>query len=451
MPDRKPSDIARETLKLLARRRQEPSPENYQALYDEIAGRAAVASSQTASPLNNWHNVTALQEPLAHLVESSVYAQPADDSDLRRQAAQLTAFVRQPVLSLDTLKTMLETFIQRLDVDNEEHSAIQAGQWELLQLILRNISAVTVDDQWLQGQTESLLAASAPPMSLRRVDALRDRLVEVIDKQTGAKQQLIAAQDNMKGMFEAFLGTLRRIAACNEAHYSVIETCTRRMQEAKTLEDIAPVMREAFMASRTMADEALAMHSELSMIRQKSDSTEAEIERLRHELEDLSALARHDALTGALNRRGLDEALEREIAAAARRGSGLSIALLDVDNFKAFNDRLGHEAGDGALLHLVAVVRECMRPQDAIARYGGEEFVLLLPDTELREALEVMTRLQRELSKRLFLRDTEKILITFSAGVTQLTAGESAAQALRRADQAMYLAKRAGRNRVHGA
>jgi diguanylate cyclase len=92
-----------------------------------------------------------------------------------------------------------------------------------------------------------------------------------------------------------------------------------------------------------------------------------------------------------------------------------------------------------------------MRPQDSLARYGGEEFVLLLPDTTLDHGIEAMTRLQRELTKRFFMAGSEKILITFSAGVAQLGEEESGSEAIRRADQAMYLAKRAGKNRVLGA
>ena len=92
-----------------------------------------------------------------------------------------------------------------------------------------------------------------------------------------------------------------------------------------------------------------------------------------------------------------------------------------------------------------------MRPQDTLARYGGEEFVILLPDTALEAGMDAMTRLQRELSSRLFLTGTEKILMTFSAGVAQLGDDETGLQAIRRADQAMYLAKRSGKNRVLGA
>jgi len=127
------------------------------------------------------------------------------------------------------------------------------------------------------------------------------------------------------------------------------------------------------------------------------------------------------------------------------------VALLDIDNFKALNDSLGHAMGDSALTHLAQVARECMRPQDTLARYGGEEFVILLPDTAMEKGIEAMTRLQRELTKKFFMAGTEKVLITFSAGVAQVAPAEPGMDAIRRADQAMYLAKRAGKNRVIGS
>ena len=143
--------------------------------------------------------------------------------------------------------------------------------------------------------------------------------------------------------------------------------------------------------------------------------------------------------------------MDREISTVRRKETPLCMALLDIDNFKKINDTLGHATGDVALNHLATVAQECMRPQDTLARYGGEEFVILLPDTPLEKGIEAMTRLQRELTKRFFLAGNEKIMITFSAGVAQLASGETGIEAIRRADQAMYLAKRAGKNRVLGA
>jgi diguanylate cyclase len=225
----------------------------------------------------------------------------------------------------------------------------------------------------------------------------------------------------------------------------------RLIEQAKSLEEIAPILREVIGATRVMTNETSSVRDELKTMREKTQATEAELIKLHKELDRVSAQARHDPLTGALNRQGLDEALNREISGMRRKESPLCVSLLDIDNFKKLNDSLGHDIGDAALAHLATVARECMRPQDTLARFGGEEFVLLLPDTPLDKGIEAMTRLQRELTKRFFLAGNEKILITFSAGVAQLSADESGAEAIKRADQAMYLAKRAGKNRVLGA
>jgi diguanylate cyclase len=223
------------------------------------------------------------------------------------------------------------------------------------------------------------------------------------------------------------------------------------MEQAKTLAEIAPVLKEVVTATRSMAHDSLNVRDELRGMREKAHATELELVKLHEELDRVSTQARHDPLTGVLNRKGLDEAVEREVANVRRKENPLCVALLDIDNFKRLNDRLGHAVGDGALVHLTVVTREAMRPQDTLARYGGEEFVILMPDTPLASGVEAMTRLQRELTRRFFLTGSEKVFITFSAGVAQLAQDEAGADATKRADRAMYLAKRAGKNRVLGA
>jgi diguanylate cyclase len=158
-----------------------------------------------------------------------------------------------------------------------------------------------------------------------------------------------------------------------------------------------------------------------------------------------------DQLTAALNRRGLDDMLERAFARAERRNLPLCVAMLDIDDFKRLNDTHGHSAGDGALVHLVQVVKDTLRAMDVIGRFGGEEFLVVLPDTGLEDAARVVTRLQRELTKRIFMYDQERILITFSAGVALRKPGEEQAALIKRADDAAYTAKRAGKNRVFTA
>jgi diguanylate cyclase len=126
----------------------------------------------------------------------------------------------------------------------------------------------------------------------------------------------------------------------------------------------------------------------------------------------------------------------------------MSLALLDIDDFKVLNDTHGHMAGDNALVHLAKVIRSTVRPTDLVCRYGGEEFVILLPGTSLQDSIVVISRLQRELTKRFFLHDNQRLLLTFSAGVAERHSGETREQTIGRADAAMYQAKRSGKNRV---
>ena len=158
-----------------------------------------------------------------------------------------------------------------------------------------------------------------------------------------------------------------------------------------------------------------------------------------------------DQLTGILNRRGMDEAFDRELSSADRSQAPLCVALLDIDNFKKLNDTLGHQAGDQALIHLAQVIKESLRPSDNVARYGGEEFVILLPDTPLHEGVEAVERLQREMTKKFFLNNNDRILVTFSAGVALRKSDEDQEDVVGRADKAMYIAKTTGKNRVVAA
>ena len=208
------------------------------------------------------------------------------------------------------------------------------------------------------------------------------------------------------------------------------------------------MVEEILQQTRIAQDSAQRSHREINALKDQVEAANVEIGRLQHELDQASEMVRHDSLTGALNRKGMDDALAREISRARRRGTPLCIGLLDVDNFKQLNDTYGHHAGDDALRHLAAVIRENVRPQDSVARYGGEEFVIVLPDTDSEDALVALTRLQRALTKRYFLAGNSKLLITFSAGVTRIAEEETAKAAIERADRAMYLAKRAGKNRV---
>jgi len=169
---------------------------------------------------------------------------------------------------------------------------------------------------------------------------------------------------------------------------------------------------------------------------------------MQNELAETRQLLNEDALTGALNRRGLDQTLTREIARCQRNDSKLTLAMLDLDYFKRVNDEFGHEAGDQMLIHFANLIRSVLRKSDALVRYGGEEFTLILPETDARGAMLVLGRLQQLMKKSPLLFEGKTINTTFSAGRSTLGPDENGHALLRRADEALYQAKSGGRDKI---
>ena len=184
-----------------------------------------------------------------------------------------------------------------------------------------------------------------------------------------------------------------------------------------------------------------ASHKDLVESKQALNSVQVEMAETRH-------LLFEDALTGTLNRRGLEQTLTREIARAHRGDGALSIGMLDLDYFKKVNDDYGHEAGDQMLVHFAGLIKSIMRKSDALVRYGGEEFTLILPDTDARGAQFVLGRLQQLMSRTPLNYEARQINTTFSAGIATLRQDENGHALLRRADDALYSAKNAGRNLI---
>jgi len=159
----------------------------------------------------------------------------------------------------------------------------------------------------------------------------------------------------------------------------------------------------------------------------------------------IQTLAVTDGLTGLYNHRHFYEELHREIARARRHNTPLSLLMLDIDHFKVFNDTFGHVRGDQVLRLVTGILQRSIRDTDLAARYGGEEFAVILPDTGPAEACRVAERIRQRMAEATF---PGQATITVSIGVASLVAQETAPALVRRADQALYRAKQAGRNRV---
>ncbi len=164
----------------------------------------------------------------------------------------------------------------------------------------------------------------------------------------------------------------------------------------------------------------------------------------------LADMAKKDQLTGLYNRRSFVEVLEREVASARRHGSDLVLCMMDLDHFKQVNDTYGHPAGDMVLSQIGRKLRECIRDSDFICRYGGEEFAVILPHTQPEKARMVCERFREIVAGHPFTCDSSEFAMTISIGMASYSSGtdQSPLEFVGMADQALYEAKNAGRNRV---
>jgi two-component system cell cycle response regulator len=174
-------------------------------------------------------------------------------------------------------------------------------------------------------------------------------------------------------------------------------------------------------------------------------------ERLRDNVQASIEMAITDGLTGLFNRRYMETHLTTLVEQAASRGKPIAVLVVDIDYFKAVNDTHGHDAGDDVLREFALRIRKSIRNIDLACRYGGEEFVIVMPETDMAVATMVAERLRRRIASEPFViqQGARKLDVTISIGIAALArASDNAAAILKRADQALYRAKRDGRNRV---
>ena len=212
---------------------------------------------------------------------------------------------------------------------------------------------------------------------------------------------------------------------------------------------VAEIIQEANIRLNLLHLDYQEMHRELAR-------TNAELERLRQQLEtrgrQLETLANIDGLTGICNHRCFQNFLQAEIARAVANDGMLSLLLIDIDHFKQFNDAHGHQAGDFILKELANVARTGIRTYDMLARYGGEEFAVVLPDTDSEGAMTVAERMRGLIAGHDFANNAHHYRVTMSIGAASLApadADRDRNRLIALADQALYRAKKQGRNRVN--
>jgi diguanylate cyclase len=396
-------------------------------------------------------------------------ARLADDLAAAADAVAANGVTPQGVADVEALCA------QARRVFGHRHHLVE-GLGALCRELGAGLGELAEDDSWVRGQCEVLQVhlgragrgmATEPAgtlddedgratPSVRGVRAARTVLAETREQQQRVRAERQSARDALKQLIHSMLLEVGELGEHTGRFQLTTARHAQAIAQADTLEGLAGVVHALLDDARSVQTAVSRSRERLLADRARADELEGRVRELEVELRRLSQEVSTDALTQVANRRGLTQAFEAEVARGERERTGaadgaaplLAVGLIDIDNFKKLNDTLGHAAGDVALKTLAAAVRERLRPADHLARFGGEEFVVLLPGTAVDEAQQALTRLQRSLTEALFLHEGREVFVTFSGGVTAWRAGESLQAALERADEALYEAKRAGKNRT---
>ena len=410
----------------------------------ELQGGIGHARAERPSAHGDWPPVLAQYDATLHV------ALPADDARaaaLSHELKDLQAGLAREGATAH-LRAQAEALCERARrLLAHRHHLVD----ELHRLTLEmsaGLAEVAEEGSWVKGQTESLKQSLGEQPSVRSVRAASEMLAATRSRQQRVRAQRDSARVALKDAISQMLTELDALGEHTGQFSDSVARYVDTIAHADSLESLASVVRQMMEEGRAVHGLVSQAQDRLNEGRQRAAELEDQVRSLESELRRLSDEVSTDVLTEVANRRGLMQAFEVETARLERQGGELAIGLLDIDNFKKLNDTLGHSVGDIALKSLAGHVQKQLRAVDIVARFGGEEFVVMLPGVAVEEAQVTLTRLQRTLSASLFMHDGREVFVTFSAGVTRYRPGEALEAALERADEALYEAKRTGKNRT---
>ena len=313
----------------------------------------------------------------------------------------------------------------------------------------RCLSALIDDREAAASYAKKLFAlSSAGNVDPGRVLAISRDLDDLAKAQRLIRAKMEENSANVKQTLADVIGQAADAA-------SVIEVSTTKMERQASLaayEGNVDAMKLALgkivVEANNTVDQMRETKVSLAEKEARIVGAQTEIATLKKQLQEMSRMVQEDPLTGALNRRGLESAAQYQIEQSHRLGS-FCLGLIDLDNFKSFNDTFGHAAGDEALKHFSKCARSQLRKGDLLSRMGGEEFIILFPATQINVAYTILERIAREVAKPFLgcgqIGAPDSVLLTFSSGLAQLKEDETVEQIIARADTLMYLAKSTGK------
>ncbi len=473
-------------------------PEQSEELTQALRAFAPAAQEAVAAqpePAKAASETFVYEAPAQRTEEAAPVAQVPAHEETARQVEEssaesaLAAFIETPSVAVETpdetvigslsLPPVLE--VEELDPDelqSESPYSLPDSPEPSYSSVAKHI------EDTLLGLLEEL---SLPERHQPQAEAMRERLAhglnwyELLPILDDLAVLMLAITDSGQHEFEAYLKQLNERLEAFQGHLQVasdghadshsaareLDTQIREqvdglqssVQEAADLDSLKQVLESHLEGLLGTMDEHQQQRDQreqevtarLKGLAERVANMEQEAQGYREHLEVQRQKALIDPLTGLPNRAAWSERLDQEVNAWHQHGNSLSLAMLDLDHFKRINDGYGHLAGDKVLKIIANVLRKRLRPNDFIARFGGEEFVLLMPNSSLSDALGVGEVLRAAIEACPFHFKGEPVTITVSMGVAQLQPGERSDLALKRADEALYRAKAAGRNQVQAA
>jgi len=422
-------------------------PEPVAAMAAVAAGGSVAATAPAAAPAGlpaAWERATAA---LLKALQQALPDLDGANRELSRSLVEGVARVRADGASPPSIEQLEAVCLDAERVLQHRHHLFDQLNKLTLELTA-SLTDVAENDSWVRGQCEAMKLKVEEGLTARGARMVSDMLHHTRKRHAELRVERERARDALKVLINRMLAELGELGSKTGNFHESVGRYAAVIEEADTLESLTGVVREMVEESRTVQSLVAQTQQRLQDEHSKATGLTQRVNELEASMKRLSDEVSTDQLTQIANRRGLMIAFEAERARAQRTGLPLAVALLDIDNFKRLNDELGHSAGDEALKSLAALVTRELRPSDRVARYGGEEFVVLLPETEVAAGQDVMTRLQRALTGGLFMHKDKQVFVTFSAGLTGYRLVERIEDALERADQALYEAKRTGKNRT---
>ena len=385
-----------------------------------------------------------LERIIANQIQDEVLA-----GEAKRLARQVLGV--QNKLAMEKFIADFQEFCSKCETDENSNDLVQQGLLKLLNLLMDSTGELLSEDRWIKSQLTKLKKAMSGSLDMQVISQAEALLEKIVQRQLHIKQNLSETRETMQKMVASLISNLEELSDATGGYYDKLEYYSDKIKQTKDIKGLNQLLAEIVLETQKVQKSVLTHRSDLLVAQTEMNAAQSQITQLEAQLQEMSEQVQEDHLTGALNRRGFDNAFRREVTYLSHTQGLLCFALLDIDNFKQLNDTHGHQVGDDALVYLVEAVKETLRREDVISRYGGEEFAILLPNSALKEAISTIARIKRYLTKKFFLHGNNRLLITFSAGVAQYQPGESQESLFKRADEALYRAKSNGKNQIVAA